>query len=213
AEHALADLAVRLGAAQVSGWSRAEQDLAAQVACRSWVEQDFAAQVAVRSRAERDLAAAGGGAGQGRWTCWDGRVNRDHRDDRDHRDVRAGGDGAQGGDGAVGPPARMGGDRDGVAWLRARIRAGEDPLGQAFCRIRPPERRRSSGQTFTPPAVVDSMVWWAARALTPARVVDPGAGSARFLAAAGRRWPEAELIGLETDPLAALIGPATLAAP
>src|SRR5262249_15051875 len=123
AEHALADLAVRLGAAQVSGWSRAEQDLAAQVACRSWVEQDVAAQLAVRSRAERDLAAAGGGAGQGRWTCWDGRVNRDHRD------VRDGGDGAHGGDGAVGTPARMGGDRDGVAWLRARIRAGEDPLG------------------------------------------------------------------------------------
>jgi hypothetical protein len=42
--------------------------------------------------------------------------------------------------------------------------------------------------------------------------VDPGAGSARFLVAAGRRWPEAELIGLETDPLAALIGRATLAA-
>ena len=42
--------------------------------------------------------------------------------------------------------------------------------------------------------------------------MDPGAGSARFLAAAGRRWPEAELIGLETDPLAALIGRATLAA-
>src|SRR5262249_57291364 len=56
------------------------------------------------------------------------------------------------------------------------------------------------------------MISWAGRALTPARVVDPGAGSARFLAAAGRRWPEAELVGLETDPLAALIGRATLAA-
>src|SRR5262249_22649408 len=107
---------------------------------------------------------------------------------------------------------RMGGDRDGVAWLRARIRAGEDPLGQAFCRIRPPERRRSSGQTFTPPAVVDSMVWWAARALTPARVVDPGAGSARFLAAGGRRGRGAERIAWKPAPLAALIGRATLAA-
>jgi len=215
AEYALTDLAVRLGAAQVAGWSRAEQDLAAQVARRSWVAQDFAAQVAVRSWAERDLAAAGGGASQGRWDCWDGRVNRDRRDDRDDRDGEDDGDGgddAHGRDCAVGTPARIGGGRDGVAWLRARIRAGEDPLGQAFCRIRPPERRRSSGQTFTPPAVVDSMVSWATRALTPARVVDPGAGSARFLAAAGRRWPEAELIGLETDPLAALIGRATLAA-
>jgi hypothetical protein len=43
-------------------------------------------------------------------------------------------------------------------------------------------------------------------------VVDPGSGSARFLVAAGRLWPKAELIGVETDPLAALIGRATLAA-
>jgi hypothetical protein len=98
-----------------------------------------------------------------------------------------------------------------LAGLRARIRAREDPLGEAFCRIRPPEQRRGAGQTFTPAAVVDSMISWASRAGAPARVVDPGAGSARFLAAAGRSWPEAELIGLETDPLAALIGRATLA--
>ena len=42
--------------------------------------------------------------------------------------------------------------------------------------------------------------------------MDPGAGPARFLTAAGRRWPQARLVGLETDPLAALIGRATLAA-
>jgi adenine-specific DNA-methyltransferase len=153
AEHALADLAVRLGAAQVAGWSRAEQGLAAAA-----------------------TAAPGDGAGR---DCH-GQARQD--------------------------------DGDAVAGLRARIRAGEDPLGQAFCRIRPPEQRRGAGQTFTPAAVVDSMVSWAGRALTPARVVDPGAGSARFLAAAGRRWPHAQLIGLETDPLAALIGRATLAA-
>jgi hypothetical protein len=56
------------------------------------------------------------------------------------------------------------------------------------------------------------MVGWAARTLAPARVVDPGTGSARFLVAAGRRWPEATLLGVETDPLAAMIGRATLAA-
>jgi hypothetical protein len=43
-------------------------------------------------------------------------------------------------------------------------------------------------------------------------VVDPGTGSARFLVAAGRRWPRAALVGVETDPLAAMIGRATLAA-
>ena len=69
-----------------------------------------------------------------------------------------------------------------------------------------------AGQTFTPRPVVESMVGWAARTVTPARVVDPGTGSARFLIAAGRRWPHAILAGVETDPLAAMIGRAALAA-
>ena len=61
--------------------------------------------------------------------------------------------------------------------------------------------------------IIESMVAWAAGSrIRPARVVDPGAGSARFLIAAGRRWPEAELVGVEIDPLAAIIGRASLAA-
>ena len=99
-----------------------------------------------------------------------------------------------------------------VAQVRSLILAGGDPLGEAFCKLRGPAQRRPSGQTFTPGPVVQSMVGWAARTLTPARVVDPGTGSARFLAAAGRRWPHATLLGVETDPLAAMIGRATLAA-
>ena len=137
AEEALAGVALRLGAAQVDGWSEAEQRLAD--------------------------AAAGPNAGE-------------------------------------------------VTQVRSLILAGEDPLGEAFCRLRGPAQRRPSGQTFTPGPVVQSMVGWAARTLTPARVVDPGTGSARFLAAAGRRWPHATLLGVETDPLAAMIGRATLAA-
>jgi len=78
-----------------------------------------------------------------------------------------------------------------VSQVRDQILAGEDPLGQEFCRLRSPARRRPSGQTFTPAPVVRSMTGWAARRLTPARVVDPGTGSARFLIAAGRRWPGA----------------------
>jgi hypothetical protein len=120
-------------------------------------------------------------------------------------------DGHAAGAGAVVPSANSAA-RDDVRGIRDRIRAGEDPLGEALCRIRKPQQRREAGQTFTPAPVVDSMVSWAARTLAPARVVDPGAGSARFLAAAGRRWPSAQLVGLETDPLAALIGRATLAA-
>jgi len=99
-----------------------------------------------------------------------------------------------------------------VAGIRGQIQAEADPLGEAFCRIRPATRRRSAGQTFTPAPVVAAMVGWAAKTLQPARVVDPGTGSARFLAAAGRRWPTAILAGVESDPLAAMIGRATLAA-
>jgi adenine-specific DNA-methyltransferase len=137
AEEALAGMAVRLGAAQVAGWSEAEQRLA---------------------------------------------------------------------DAATYPSESE------ISQIRSQILAGEDPLGEAFCRLRSPAQRRPSGQTFTPGPVVQGMVGWAARTLVPARVVDPGTGSARFLAAAGRRWPEATLLGVETDPLAAMIGRATLAA-
>jgi adenine-specific DNA-methyltransferase len=117
------------------------------------------------------------------------------------------------------PRARLAGSAEtGEAWpgdiseIRAQILAGEDPLGDAFCRIRPPAQRRPSGQIFTPRPLVESMIGWAAGTVRPARVVDPGAGSARFLVAAGRRWPDAGLIGVETDPLAAMIARATLAA-
>ncbi|HEY3034078.1 MAG TPA: hypothetical protein VGJ54_05395, partial [Streptosporangiaceae bacterium] len=145
AEEALAAVAVRLGADQVTGWSGAEQRLA-----------DATSHI------------------------------------------------------GVGRPAVTGAGE--VTQIRNRILAGEDPLGDAFCRIRGPAQRRPAGQTFTPWPVVRSMVAWAARSLSPARVVDPGTGSARFLVTAGRRWPHAALMGVETDPLAAMIGRATLAA-
>jgi adenine-specific DNA-methyltransferase len=99
-----------------------------------------------------------------------------------------------------------------VSALREAIRAGADPLGDAFCALRSPAVRRPSGATYTPAPIVDAMVAWARGAIDPARVVDPGAGSARFLVAAGRAFPRARLVGIETDPLAALIGRANLAA-
>jgi adenine-specific DNA-methyltransferase len=95
---------------------------------------------------------------------------------------------------------------------RAAIAGGGDPLGEAFCALRTPALRREHGATYTPAAIVDAMVAWAGRAVRPARVVDPGMGSARFLVAAARRFPEAELVGVEIDPLAALLGRAALAA-
>jgi hypothetical protein len=47
---------------------------------------------------------------------------------------------------------------------------------------------------------------------TPIRVVDPGTGSGRYIVAAGRRFKQASLIGVEQDPVAAILARATLAA-
>jgi methylase of polypeptide subunit release factors len=101
-----------------------------------------------------------------------------------------------------------------VADLRRRIRAGEDPLGDSFVRIRSPADRRPLGATYTPQSIVTLMLDWASEQSAgkrPVRVIDPGVGSARFLLEAGRRFPRARLIGVEIDPLAALIARANLA--
>ncbi len=54
------------------------------------------------------------------------------------------------------------------------------------------------------------MIDWAAKR-SPERVVDPGVGSARFLVQAGKRFPRAQLVGIDIDPLAALMSRANLA--
>lgn len=92
------------------------------------------------------------------------------------------------------------------------IRRGEDPLGDAYCAIRSPGERRPLGQTYTPHPIIEAMLHWASDHGTPARVVDPGAGSGRYLLAAGRRFPAAELHGSDVDPLATLMLRANLAA-
>src|SRR5690606_32797773 len=96
--------------------------------------------------------------------------------------------------------------------LIERIRAGIDPLGEAFCGLRTPAERGPHGAVYTPPAIVRAMGEWAERTGRPDRVVDPGTGSARFLLDAARRFARAELIGFETDRLAALVACANLAA-
>ena len=92
------------------------------------------------------------------------------------------------------------------------IRRGEDPLGDAYCAIRSPGERRPLGQTYTPHPIIEAMLHWASDHGTPARVVDPGAGSGRYLLAAGRRFPAAELHGSDVDPLATLMLRAHMAA-
>jgi adenine-specific DNA-methyltransferase len=97
-----------------------------------------------------------------------------------------------------------------VADLRELILNGYDPLGEAFCALRSAPTRRETGATYTPSAIVETMVDWARNYQRPARIVDPGSGSARFLASAGAAFSGAELVGLEIDPLAALISRANL---
>ena len=94
--------------------------------------------------------------------------------------------------------------------LRRQIAGGLDPLGEAFCRIRSASARRTSGATYTPPDIVRSIIEWSAgEGVEPARIVDPGAGSGRFIAGAADRFPSSRLVAVETDPTAALMLRAT----
>ena len=92
------------------------------------------------------------------------------------------------------------------------IQSGEDPLGETFARLVAPEQRRPLGATYTPYPIVSAMLRWAAAQGCPVRVVDPGAGSARFLVAAGRVFPVADLWAVESDPIAAVLARGHLAA-
>jgi adenine-specific DNA-methyltransferase len=96
--------------------------------------------------------------------------------------------------------------------IREDIKSGRDPLGDLFCSMHAPADRRSLGQTYTPSWVVSSMVDWAFEYGKPARIVDPGVGSGRYLVAAGRRWDTVPLIGAEIDPVAAILARGHLAA-
>lgn len=92
------------------------------------------------------------------------------------------------------------------------IQQGDDPLGDAFVRLRSARQRRSSGAVYTPPEIVNSMVGWIYSKESPTRIVDPGSGSGRFALKAGRTFPHASLVAVELDPLAALLCRANLTA-
>lgn len=98
-----------------------------------------------------------------------------------------------------------------ISLLRDLIRSGFDPLGEGFCALRSPAERRDVGATYTPGPIVSSMVNWAFAQGTPQRIIDPGTGSGRFLLQAGGKFPNASLIGIDIDPLSALIARANLA--
>lgn len=99
-----------------------------------------------------------------------------------------------------------------VQETRRRIRDGEDPLGNAFCALRSAAERRVQGAVYTPRVVARYMLDAVEQYGLPSRVVDAGAGSGRFIVQAGHRLPEASLVAIELDPLAALLCRAHLAA-
>ncbi|MDZ7914359.1 MAG: hypothetical protein U5O16_21375 [Rhodococcus sp. (in: high G+C Gram-positive bacteria)] len=68
-----------------------------------------------------------------------------------------------------------------VEAIRKAISQGGDPLGEAFLSIRLAPERRAAGAVYTPAPIVRSMMSWLASQGTPTRVVDPGAGSGRFI--------------------------------
>jgi adenine-specific DNA-methyltransferase len=96
--------------------------------------------------------------------------------------------------------------------VKLLIQKGQDPLGDSLAALRSPAERRPLGATYTPQAIVTAMVNWAAVQAVPDRVIDPGVGSARFLVQAGQVFSHAKLVGVELDPLAALVARANLAA-
>jgi adenine-specific DNA-methyltransferase len=96
--------------------------------------------------------------------------------------------------------------------LRTSIKDGSDPLGFLFSVINSQKDRREMGAVYTPYPIIEAMVDWSANMVSqPARVVDPGTGSGRFLRAAARKFPKATLVGYEVDPIAALMARANLA--
>ncbi|HSG41286.1 MAG TPA: class I SAM-dependent methyltransferase [Thermoanaerobaculia bacterium] len=103
-------------------------------------------------------------------------------------------------------------DRVDVERVRHEIQQGQDPLGDRFATLRSAVERRPMGAIYTPLGIVDYMVAWAQANGQPVRIVDPGAGSSRFLLRSASRFPGAELVAVEIDPLAALLSRGNLAA-
>lgn len=102
-------------------------------------------------------------------------------------------------------------DAELIQRARSYILEGADPLGGAFLRLRSAASRRDLGAVYTPDPIIQSMLSWAAEQGVPQRVVDPGAGSGRYLLAAAERFPRANLIAIELDPVAALMLRANIA--
>jgi hypothetical protein len=73
-------------------------------------------------------------------------------------------------------------------------------LGQVYQSLRKTEEKKYFGQVFTPMAAVEAALNLVE--VGPERVIDPACGAGDFLLACRRRWPQAQLTGIDIDPLA-----------
>lgn len=92
------------------------------------------------------------------------------------------------------------------------VASGSDPLGESYMHAMTAASRRTTGETYTPGPIVELMVNWAASRPAPQRVVDCGCGSGRFALAAARAFPDAEVIAVDSSPLATLMCKANVSA-
>ncbi len=76
----------------------------------------------------------------------------------------------------------------------------KDVLGEVHEATVPASERHARGQYFTPFPLIRLVLELCAGGMPmPRSVMDPACGSGRFLMAAQERWPEARLVGYETD--------------
>ena len=100
-------------------------------------------------------------------------------------------------------------DERAIARIVKAIQAEGDLIGDLFCTLRECHQRRAKGQTFTPDNILNAMF---ARASVDeaeygdfSMVVDPGAGTGRFIIHAAKLFPNANLVAVEHDPVCALL--------
>lgn len=97
-----------------------------------------------------------------------------------------------------------------IADLQQSIWHGDDPLGDAVLALRSPSAKRLAGSIYTPPRIVTPMVAWVLEQ-DPARIVDAGCGSGRFVNVVARRSPPTtKIVAVDTDPLATIVTRAVL---
>lgn len=93
--------------------------------------------------------------------------------------------------------------------LREQILGGADPLGEAFCALRSPVRRRQVGSFYTPSTLIQPMIKWLLDR-KPTRIVDPGAGSGRFTQAILLSNRSLKTVAVDLDAVATLMTRAML---